>query len=48
MMVVVMMDILMFTMGDKKKGIRLLENIPSDFGGGYLLMWCNGKRSVGE
>ena len=24
-------------MGDKKNGIRLLENIPSDFGGGYLL-----------
>ena len=24
-------------MGDKEKGIRLLENIPSDFGGGYLL-----------
>ena len=24
-------------LGDKKKGIRLLENIPSDFGGGYLL-----------
>ena len=24
-------------LGDKEKGIRLLENIPSDFGGGYLL-----------
>ena len=24
-------------LGDKERGIRLLENIPSDFGGGYLL-----------